>query len=81
MSLATALLWVTEEGHEVAEEHGSEPTWLTVVLGIVAVALALYLLYVFVTTPEPSGHHDEHGHDDHGDHGHDAHGHAAAATH
>jgi hypothetical protein len=78
--LASALLWLTEEhGEEVAEHHGASDAaeLLTVVLAIVAIPIALYLLYVFVTTPSPSGHHDDdHGHDDHGhgDHGHGDHG-------
>ena len=63
-TLATVALWLTEEGGEVAEEH-SEPTWLTAILAVIAVAVAAYLLYVVVRTPSPSGHHDDHGHDDH----------------
>ena len=76
--LATALLWLTEEHGEELVEEASDAEWLTVVLAIVAIPLAIYLLVVFVRTPSPSGHHDDdHGHDDHG-HGHDDHASAPA---
>ena len=75
MSLATALLWLTEEAGEAVEEGSTEKA-MTVLFAVVAVAIAAYLLFVFVTTPAPSGHHDEH--DDHGHGGDDAHGHGDA---